>query len=252
PTLTHFHTNLATLHTHGATTTTSSSSSTPEPRTTLPSYPFRHRNYWPAEPMASDHRPASATTSAAPASDAAAETDQDTAGATTDALVLRLASLDEPGREELLVELVRTQVAAVLGATDPQEVDPRRALKELGFDSLAAVSLRNRLGAATGLSLPTTLAFDHPSVAAVAAFLGTRLDVGTPATGIDTQLDRLAAAVAVSSDETERRRVAGALQDLLAQLTATADPGRDEISERIDAASDDDLFGLLDSTFGPL
>uniref|UniRef100_UPI0004CA628C type I polyketide synthase n=1 Tax=Kitasatospora aureofaciens TaxID=1894 RepID=UPI0004CA628C len=86
-------------------------------------------------------------------------------------LAQRLAGLGETERRRLALEIVRTEVAAVLGHASSEEVTPERAFQELGFDSLAATDLRNRLNQRTGLRLPATLAFDHPSARAVAAHL---------------------------------------------------------------------------------
>ncbi len=95
--------------------------------------------------------------------------------ASDNALAAELAGLADSERDRVLLDIVRTQVATVLGYADKSEVDGARAFKELGFDSLAAVELRNLLGTATGLTLPATLIFDHPTAKAVGDFVKGKL-----------------------------------------------------------------------------
>ena len=83
----------------------------------------------------------------------------------------KLAALPEAEREQAVLELVLSEVAAVLSHGSATKVEPERALKEIGFDSLTAVELRNRLNGATGMRLPATLVFDHPTPAAIAELI---------------------------------------------------------------------------------
>ncbi|UOZ02750.1 type I polyketide synthase [Amycolatopsis sp. WQ 127309] len=158
----------------------------------------------------------------------------------------RLAEVTAIEQESALVDLVLTGVAAVLGHTTKETLDAETAFKELGFDSLTAVELRNRLTRVTGLRLPATVVFDYPKPAVLAKHLRTELfpdrsdTSGTTGESREDELRRVLSATPLS-----RFRDAGVLDTLL-RLAGSAEPetGGHEASE-IDAIDDMDAGDLV-------
>ncbi|MFF7638671.1 acyltransferase domain-containing protein, partial [Kitasatospora sp. NPDC008050] len=177
-----FLTSLAEAYVHGVTVDwTAVLAGRDAHRIDLPTYAFQHERFWlEGVSFGSVGRPM-----AAPADDR--QPIDDSAAAE---LRQRLAALTEPEREALLLDLVRTQAALVLGHRSSGVITAAKPFKELGFDSVTAMELRNRLNAATGLRLPATLVFDHPSPTALAAFVGARLAGEKPGTGMSAPVLR--------------------------------------------------------------
>ncbi|RSS57879.1 SDR family NAD(P)-dependent oxidoreductase, partial [Streptomyces sp. WAC07061] len=168
-------------------------------------------------------------------------------------LAHQLAALPEHERTRVLSDLVRGHAATVLGHAGPQEVEADRGFLELGLDSLTAVQLRNRLGTATGLRLPTTLVFDYPTPAALAAFLRGLLVVEEPRPAVFGELDRLEGTLraAASQDSEEvRAEVSARLADLLALFGTPAPAAATTTAAALGTASADEIFDFIQAEFG--
>jgi len=162
-------------------------------------------------------------------------------------LLAQLSVLAEAEAHQLLSDLVRGHVSAVLAASSVDVVDVDRAFSELGFDSMTAVELRNRLGNATGLRLPATLAFDHPTVTALARHLHRTLAPAAPSPeeALRASLEQVQRTLP-DHDEVARAKVIALLNSTLARLGA-ASAAPEGLQDQIDAASDDEIFAFIDT-----
>jgi hypothetical protein len=159
----------------------------------------------------------------------------------------RLATLDPAARPGAVLDAVLAAVATVLGHQPGTSVDPDRPFKELGFDSLVGLQLRQRLVAETGLPLPATLAFDHPTANAVAGHLvGLLVPAPDTAPSLDERLDQVTAELS-ALDPSDHDRIAVRLRVLLGLLgpADTADMAAD--TDRIEASSAQEIFDLIDN-----
>ena len=160
-----------------------------------------------------------------------------------------LAGLPAARRTAVVLNLVRARAAEVLGHAGPESVTADRAFRDLGFDSLGSVELRNQLNAMTGLSLPATLVFDYPTPAALAEHIRRELDPDA-ASGADgdeeSEIRSLLASIPVG-----RLRETGVLAQLLT-LNGAAPPPAAPSGESIDEMKVDDLVrAALNGTTHP-
>ncbi|MFF9757752.1 SDR family NAD(P)-dependent oxidoreductase, partial [Streptomyces sp. NPDC014344] len=184
--------------------------------------------------------------------------------AAPDTLRQRLTTQTPAEAGRTLLELVRAQIALVLGHSSAETVPADRALKTLGFDSLTAVDLRNRLNAACGLNLPSTVVFDHPTPRSLAERLASQLVEGAGAAQDEALRDYESLASALTEgalDAVTRASILVRLRALLAEADAgtgeprtpeeagAAGPGGDP-DEPFDEVSDEEMFTLLGQKFG--
>ncbi|HET9379394.1 MAG TPA: SDR family NAD(P)-dependent oxidoreductase, partial [Streptomyces sp.] len=183
-----------------------------------------------------------------------------TAGGQPSDLAGRLAALPPSDRHHTLVRLVREQAATVLGHR-PDSLATGGTFKDLGFDSLTAVELRNRLSAATGLRLSSGLVFDHPDADSLAGHLAEQLAPtdGTPAgqEATDPVLRDLAklenALSAASAEHLDTDAVTARLETLLTKWKAagaSAAAGSGSTKEQLRAATTDEVLDFIDKELG--
>ncbi|TCB90058.1 hypothetical protein E0H26_27615 [Micromonospora zingiberis] len=208
-------------------------------RTTLPSYPFQRERYWLLR--------GTTTTAAAPEPKP-----------TPAPVMVDLTGLDDDTRADRLLHLVRSEAATVLGLDDPSRLGADRAFTDLGFDSMTAVELRNRLGTALGIPLPATAVFDHPTPRSLTGLLLDQYATAAPAETDETdetddldllaEVDRLDAALARGTLTADRRTaVLARLGEVLARRSPT-EPGTEP--DLLHSADADELFAFIDDQLG--
>jgi acyl transferase domain-containing protein/acyl carrier protein len=147
-----------------------------------------------------------------------------------------------------LSQTVLAEAARILGHPGAGRVDPTMSFKDLGFDSLAAVRLRNRLTELTALALPTTVVFDHPTAALLVDHLTERLS-GAEDDSPLAALDRLEAALPATPDAPTYQEIAARLTAILTRWNGRNVVGADA-ADRLETATEDEVLAFIDNELG--
>ncbi|WP_405827176.1 type I polyketide synthase [Streptomyces sp. NBC_01176] len=188
---------------------------------------------------------------------AAAPGDAETAPGAPRPLVEKLTAAPAEARLQLVQDHVRSVAATALGFDGVSGVEPTKAFREMGFDSLTAVELRDRLDADTGLRLPTTLVFDHPTPADLARHLADELFGGgrTNAAALLAEVENAVGQIIASDPgqdlrvllKTRLRAFLTEVEDLESGPNGPDDGTRPGMSmaDQLDDATDEELFDLI-------
>ncbi|OBG22026.1 type I polyketide synthase [Mycobacterium sp. 852002-51057_SCH5723018] len=178
-------------------------------------------------------------------------TDTDATASTT-GLSARLHGLSAEARQRALVDIVCGNAATVLGLPNGADIDAGRAFQDLGFDSLTAVELRNRLKTATGLTLSPTLIFDYPTPAILAGHLDAQLALTTDQPSPTARFHDIARELKALLDQPgwAAEDKAQLIENLLATLTPAGPADSEHIDDDLHTATESQLFAILDEELG--